>query len=252
MTKRTLLDMVQGILNTMDSDEVNSISDTIESTQVAKIIKDIYFEIIDDKELPCNNTLFSLLASGDTSKPTHMTLPDNVSKIYWIKYDVRLDNADARDYAIIHYMKPEDFIDFVNARDGSDVTQYQSVAMDANIDIIIKKDSAPQFYTSFDDETFVFDAYNDAVDSTLQTNKSLCYGTERPTFSLTDNFTADLPENLFNLLYNSAMNRCHAVVKQQLNPMIDRLEKRTRVRSQRNKWREDMKYDWTDFGRKRY
>lgn len=250
MSKRTLLDMVQGILNTMDSDEVNSISDTIESTQVAKIIKDVYFEIIDDKELPCNNSLFSLNSSLDTAKPTHMTLPDNISKIYWIKYDSRLSNADPRDYAIIHYMTPDDFLNFVNARDGSDTTQYQSVALTTNIDIIVKKDSAPQFYTSFDDQTFIFDAYNSGVDSTLQTNKSLCYGSERPTFNLTDNFTADLPENMFNLLYNTAMNRCHGVVKQQVNPMIDRLEKRTRVRSQRNKWREDMKYDWVDYGRK--
>lgn len=42
MAKRTLLDIVQEILNDMDSDEVTSINDTIESLQVANIVRSCY------------------------------------------------------------------------------------------------------------------------------------------------------------------------------------------------------------------
>ena len=42
MAKMTLLAMVQDILNDMDGDEVNSISDTVEAEQVAQIIKTTY------------------------------------------------------------------------------------------------------------------------------------------------------------------------------------------------------------------
>ena len=35
----TLLDMVQDVLNDLDSDEVNDIDDTIEAQQIAQIIK---------------------------------------------------------------------------------------------------------------------------------------------------------------------------------------------------------------------
>jgi len=38
MAKKTVLDMVQDILSDMESDEVNSISDTTEALQVAQII----------------------------------------------------------------------------------------------------------------------------------------------------------------------------------------------------------------------
>ena len=37
--KRTLLEMTQDILSAIDADEVNSIDDTVEATQVATIIK---------------------------------------------------------------------------------------------------------------------------------------------------------------------------------------------------------------------
>ena len=251
MAKRTVLDMVQGILNVMDSDEVSSISDTLEASQVANILRDIYFEIVDDKELPHNNALFTLTSSGSATTPTTMKLPDNINKIYWIKYDIRNEAGDDRDYAIVHYMQPEDFINYVNSRRSTDTTSNTTVTLASGISIVIDKLSHPQFYTSFDDEYFIFDAYNSVLDAWLQSAKTMCYGSTRPTFSVTDSFIPDLPENLFNLLYNTAMNRCMAVVKHQANPMIDRLEKRTRVRSQRNKWREDMKYDWVDFGRKK-
>jgi len=251
MTKRTVLDMTQGILNVMDSDEVSSISDTTEATQVATILRDVYFEIVDDKELPHNNELFTLVSSASVTTPTTMRLPDNINKIYWIKYDIRNEAGDDRDYAVMHYMQPEDFVNYVNTRRSTDTASNTEVVTPSGISLVIDKLAHPQFYTSFDDEYFIFDAYLASLDAWLNSSKTMCYGATRPTFTLDDDFVPDLPENLFNLLYNSAMNRCMAVVKQQMNPMIDRLEKRTRVRSQRNKWREDMKYDWVDFGRKR-
>lgn len=251
MAKRTVLDMTQGILNVMDSDEVSSISDTAEATQVATILRDVYFEIVDDKELPHNNELFTLVSSASATTPTTMRLPDNINKIYWIKYDIRNEAGDDRDYAVMHYMQPEDFVNYVNTRRSTDTTSNTEVVTLSGISLVIDKIAHPQFYTSFDDEYFIFDAYKSSLDAWLQSAKTMCYGATRPTFTLDDDFEPDLPENLFNLLYNTAMNRCMAVVKQQLNPMLDRLEKRTRVRSQRNKWREDMQYDWVDYGRKR-
>ena len=42
MAKMTVLEMVQDILNDMDSDEVNSINDTIEAQQVANTVRTVY------------------------------------------------------------------------------------------------------------------------------------------------------------------------------------------------------------------
>jgi hypothetical protein len=49
MAKMTLLEMTQDILSDMDSDEVNSINDSVESLQVAQIIKTTYFNIVNGR-----------------------------------------------------------------------------------------------------------------------------------------------------------------------------------------------------------
>ena len=43
--RNTLLQMVQSILSDMDSEAVNSISDTVEAEQVASVIQDTFFEL---------------------------------------------------------------------------------------------------------------------------------------------------------------------------------------------------------------
>ena len=46
MAKLTLLEMTQDIMSDMDSDEINSINDSVEALQVAQIIKTTYYNII--------------------------------------------------------------------------------------------------------------------------------------------------------------------------------------------------------------
>ncbi len=84
--KFTLLDMTQNILSAMSSDEVNSISDTTESMQVAQIIKNKYYDIVARGELPEHQELFQLDPSTDGSTPVLMFVPDGVSKIESIRY----------------------------------------------------------------------------------------------------------------------------------------------------------------------
>lgn len=82
----TLLDYVQLILSSLDSDEVNSISDTPESLQVANIVKQAYFNIIARADLPEHKQLVQLEGSLNPSQPVVMYIPDGISKISWIKY----------------------------------------------------------------------------------------------------------------------------------------------------------------------
>ena len=81
MAKMTLLDIVQDIMSDMDSDEINSISDTAESLQVAQIVKTTYYNIIDGKNYAFLYELFKLTASGTDDRPTHMKLPEDIIKI---------------------------------------------------------------------------------------------------------------------------------------------------------------------------
>lgn len=70
----------------MSSDEVNSISDTTESLQVANIVQNKYYDIISRGALPDDYNLFQLNASIDPTKPTLMSVPAGCTFIKWIKY----------------------------------------------------------------------------------------------------------------------------------------------------------------------
>ncbi|MDE1830258.1 MAG: hypothetical protein KGI25_08045 [Thaumarchaeota archaeon] len=82
----TLLEMTQNILSAMNSDEVNSISDTPESLQVATAIKTSYMNMLDRLSMPEHNQLVQLTASGNPDAPVLMYMPDGCTKINWLKY----------------------------------------------------------------------------------------------------------------------------------------------------------------------
>jgi hypothetical protein len=84
--KYTLLEMTQDILSNLSSDEVNSISDTTESLQVATIIKQKYFDIVNRVPLPEHEQLVHLDPSLDALMPVLMYVPDGIANIKWLKY----------------------------------------------------------------------------------------------------------------------------------------------------------------------
>lgn len=86
MAKQTLLAMTQQILSALSSDEVNSISDSTESLQVANIIQRKYYDIVSRGGLPDDDELFQLTASTDPTQPVVMTIPNTVAKMRWLKY----------------------------------------------------------------------------------------------------------------------------------------------------------------------
>jgi hypothetical protein len=236
---RTLLDMTQDILSTLDSDPVNSISDTYESLQVATLIKTTYQDIVEEYGLPTNQKLSYLEGVGDLDRPTHLKIPDNVRGLHWWKYDKRLDIADALMYTKVNYYSPIEFIEYCNQRDSLDTTNYQTITLEANVKIIIGKTAHPYIWTSFDNEYVVCDAYNSDVDATLQQSKTQAFLEYGPTFTFADAFVPDLPENLSTLLFRTAENTCYALFKQTVNPKLEQKERRLRIRAQRNKTKVD-------------
>ncbi len=82
----TLLDMTQNVLSALSSDEVNSIGDNVESQQIALILKNKYFDIVNRTELPEHSQLIQLQPSLTSTAPVEMIIPDDVPGIKWIKY----------------------------------------------------------------------------------------------------------------------------------------------------------------------
>lgn len=235
MAKMTLLEMTQNILSAMDSDAVNSISDTTESLQVAEAVVETYYELYSGLSSPSREGLIQLTPSSDPAQPNVMSIPGNVKDIKWIKYN----------NVFVEYMKPEDF--FLNIPGERDyaVGPY-----------MIYSDRDPTFWTTFDNNEIVFDGFNNEVDSSLQASKTLCWGQFDPVFELTDNaYPPYLNGDDFPGLLAEAKSVCFAYFKQVASSKDEQRSKRQRVRRQNDEWRLDQRKPYEsgpDYGRKRF
>ena len=231
--KYTLLELTQNILSRLDSDEVDSISDTTEAMQVARVIRNTYFNILTRSNLPEHKKLIQLTASGDNTKPVLMTRPDNVSRIEWIKYNVRnaTDTTDRYDYVIILPVAQ-----FLERQDGLDTSDTSVDTMVVNgITFAFTNNMKPTFCTIVEDVNIIFDSYDSGVDTTLQTSKTKCSAFTLPTFSLVDATIPDLDDIQFPLLLNEATAVAFVDLKQQANPKAEQESRRQWISLQRTK-----------------
>lgn len=235
--KFTLLEMTQEILSALDSDEVNSIDDTVESMQVATLIRSVFFDLAIDLNLPEHEGLFQLDASGDPDKPTLMTVPDNVAIIRTIKYNIQDDDETTTNYSTLIFKPFEDFIiDQTAIRDNDNAGQMTFEQNGEDFDVAYIDDKQPQFFTTPDDYTILFDSYDSDIESTLQKSKTMCMGVIYPTFSLTDTFTPDLDPSQFSLLKNRAKVRAFAELKQMENREAIRETQHQKILVKKRRW----------------
>lgn len=256
----TLLEMVQDILSSMDSDEVNSISDTTEALQVATAVKHAYLDIVSKSNLPEHFDLFELNASLDPTKPTVMHLPEGCLGLIWVKYDKRELGDLEPDYQKVSYLPQDVFFDYVlGYRDQhqNDTVRYQISGPNiSSVDIVSLNNKSPSYYTSFNDRTILFDSYDSSVDGTLMKNKTICYGEFGKPFLMEDSFVPDLDSRQFSLLYNEAKASCFADIKQTSNERAESKVRKGWVTLQHQKSNIPSRpsfYDTTpNYGRKGY
>lgn len=260
----TLLEMVQRILAAMDSDEVNSISDTTESNQVALLIEGVYNDLVAEANLPNVGTIFQLNASGDNDKPTLMTIPDDILSLEWVKYDnlETSEDIDTPNYQLVEYKNIRDFLDLTNNyrwQDDDIVGTFEhEIDNGDNTDTITffyLNDRFPTYYTTIDDGTLIFDSYNSDEDTTLQKSKTQCWGAVTPEFSQSDDFTPHLNALQFALLMNEAKARAFVELKQANNVNAEGHARRLRVRLRNSKRRAPYDSRWPlsslpNYGRK--
>lgn len=214
----SLLEMTQLILSSMDSDEVNSLSDTVEASQVALIIKSVFYDMATDLNLPEHETSFQLNASGDTAKPTLMTVPQNVTHLKDVYYNYIETGNTVPAYQLLTYKPFFDFVQIQQSYTDNANSQNMVVVLNSeNFNMRVLNDRMPKFYTTLDDNQIIFDAFDSSEDTTLQKAKTLCQGTTYPTFSLTDSFYVDIDPTQYSLLINRAKVRAFNELKQQAN-----------------------------------
>ena len=234
--KYTLLEMTQDVLSSMDGDEVNSISDTVEASQVARVIRACYFDIVGDN-LPEHTTIYQLTASGDNTKPVLMTRPDDVHSLVLLKYDkATADDTDVR----FERLTPLTINDFFQMTHGLSESADNVATMTHDVEgstftFLYETGKGPTYYTAIDDHTFFFNSYDSEVDTTLQQSKTFCVGELEKTFDLLDTYEIDLDEGQHVWLLNEAKALAFAELKQLTHEKAEKTARRHRIKAMKQK-----------------
>lgn len=245
MSSYTLLDYVQAIASSMDSDEVSSYDDSVESLQIAHIIKTVFNDIQARADLPEHFTLFELTASGSASKPVLMTKPASVNSVEWVQYNKVANGETNPNFQDIQFLPLDQFLrmqDMLSVSDTEVESFDQTIGSDADsITFIYKNNKAPDYYTTFDDNTFIFDSFDNTVDSTLQKTKTRCYGRKDQTFTMSNSFVPFADRDMCTLLLNEAKVLAFAELKQMSHDEAKKWASRGWTKIQKNKRGIDQK-----------
>lgn len=250
MAKLTVLDMVQDIANDLDTEEINSINDTVESVQIAQILKTTYFELIANRNWPHLRQTTKFNSVSDTDRPTHLQVPELFKEVLVFNYNKRRESTPTRDsWEEIEYLEPEEFLHKTNTRNLTN-TNVDSVEDFGGASFLIMNDRHPEYYTSFDDEYIVCDAYNSDLEDTLQSSMTQVLAYVEPSWTHSDTFTPDLPSEAFPLLLEEAKSTAFIVLKQTANEKAEQKAKRQGRWLSRKAFKVKGGVRYPDFGRK--
>ncbi len=232
MAKMTLLQIVQNILSAMDSDEVNSIHDTVESQQVAEIVKETYYDLFSTITVPERVGVVRLESVSDVTRPNYLRLPSNVLSIDWVKYR---DSKDGK-YKDLCFLPADEF--FERALRNSSGDDKTLITDESGVSYYIRLNQQPRYYTILNDKYLVADAFNQTYDSTLQSSKTFAWGEVEEAWENEDDFIPNLDVDLFPLFLSEAKSTCFITIKQIANQKEEQRSRRHRVHLQYRKWKD--------------
>lgn len=236
MSKKTLLGIVQDILSSMDGDEVNTIFETTESSQVARCVSESYDIILSNSDLQEHIGLFELTPLGPT-KPVLMQMPSNASSIEWIKYNRKNSLDDYPQMQPISYLPLDEFVQRMYqlpSQIESDIGSFSHIINNSEIEIYYRNNVPPSWYTTLDDDLLLFDSYDSELESNLQDQNSLAFGKLSPVFQMIDTFVPPLGASKFQLLIQEAKAQAFAELRQVENAKAEKRARKLWIRGQKD------------------
>jgi len=218
LQRKTLLEIVQSTLSSMDSDLVNHIGDTQESEQIALLAQEQYLELATYQRIPQFEQLTQLEGLSDLDRATVMRIPEGATDIADVRYRrVRNDGTE--------YMEPVEQLDksdFLDMQLRLNQNNLQNNILDDNILVPYRTDRAPRCYTTFDDEYIVFDSIDKDVDDTLHNDASMVLAYIVPEFLMEDDFIPQIPTKMLSQYMNMIKEIANHEQKQYNNPFRTR------------------------------
>ena len=225
MAKKTILTLVQELGESIGSDEIDVLGETIEAVEIVSILRQVYTEVLDRKRwefLRDRVRQLDVRAGGSTQLNT-LTIPDDVSRITCLKY--RTDNT-IEDYIQLEYVTACEFVDRVQSRNpaNADITTITNVD---GVSLFIINDKAPKYWTSFDEETISFDGYDASRGAGNLIADSVIIADVVPEADFTDPAaTLPVPQRMETLIFNEAISTCSLRLRQTVDPKAEKIATR--------------------------
>ena len=246
--KLTLLQIVQKTLNSLSSDEVSTIAETVESAQITDIVEDVFYTMVSNKTIPEHEGLARLESPSDALKPNYLRLTDTTVRIKSIRYNISETPNTKTEYRKLIELSPEAFLQRMVGLDSASATVTTVIDYN-NTKLLCHNDKFPSYWTTFDDEYIIFDAFKSSLESTVQLSKTLVITHKVPTFSKTDAFVPDIDDNLFPLLLNEVKSWAHLELKQNVHPKAEQAVRTQKLGYQRFRDRVGKDDTGRDYGR---
>lgn len=249
MIKLTLLEYVQDILNDMGSDQVDNIFDTFESEQVAGIVKSTYMSMMTTRNWPHQKKKITLTETS-AATPTHMVLPDNVKEVVLVNYNQQRTGQTRDFFHEVKWMDNDQFLRRGNKL-NNEGTNVDTVVDASGIPFFVRNDVPPQYFTSFDDVSIVFDAYEKTVSPFLTDDRLQVIAYVLPTWESTNDFVPDLPAEAVPALLEEAKSRAMFRLKQMVDSKAEQESQKQQRWLSRSAWRAHGGIKYPDYGRKK-
>lgn len=245
--RKTLLEIVQDILNDIGADKVDSISDTVESEQVASVVRSCFENMIANRNWLIHRQFRQLDESGSLDLPNYLKIPANTKELSDFRYD---KGTTTKRFEAVTYKDPVAFLNYVNNRNSSN-SNVETVVDPSGAELLILNDVPPTYWTSFDDTYIVTDSYNSDVDDTLKASKTQVLMYILPEWVHEDSAIPALPDEAFPSLIEEAKSTAFLVVKEVVNQKAENNSNKQRMWLSRKQWQLKGGITYPDYGRKR-
>lgn len=254
--KLTLLQIVQKTMEALNLDEINSISDSPDSEQIAQIAQDSYYELLNQADWPHTIRLEQLESVADADHPNYLRIPDETTRIDDFKYDATLTDdddlpVDLIEIKSVQWLAPVQFLKMTQSR-NTELDEIETITDFNGVRYHVYNDRSPSYWTSFDDVYVVCDAYNSEVESTLQGNKSQALMKWIEDVVITDDTLISAPSHFFQTWLAETKSTAFIYMKQETSPKDEQRSRRGLAVLRRNASRTDQDDGKVRYGRPVY
>ena len=250
MAKRTILKLVQQLGESIGSDEIDELDETIEASEIATILEQTVTAVISRKRWEFIKDRPRQLDAIDVASTQLNTLliPSDVTRVNCMKY--RNTDNTVTEFVALTYMQPCEFLEMVQSRNSTD-TNITAIANDDGVLINVITDAPPKNWTSFDEEVITFDAYDAAVNAGNLASDSVIIADIVPVIDYTDpTATLKVPERMETLIYNEAVSTCAIRLRQTVDPKAEKEARRQHISLRENEHITNKDIQEASYGRK--